>query len=53
MDCHKTKKHAKTQFVLCHARYDETYQNMRLQQDNVETLGEVLEKAHKKTNSYC
>ncbi len=51
MDCHEQNMHKLNLYYVTLTNYDETYQNIKVvyNKDNItETLGEVLEKAHKK-----
>ncbi|WP_188048808.1 2,3-bisphosphoglycerate-independent phosphoglycerate mutase [Flavobacterium sp. GP15] len=51
MDCHEHNMHKLNLYYVTLTNYDETYKNIKVvyNKDNItETLGEVLEKAHKK-----
>jgi len=51
MDCHEQNMHKLNLYYVTLTNYDETYQNIKVvyNKDNItETLGEVLEKNHKK-----
>ena len=51
MDCHEQNMHKLNLYYVTLTNYDETYKNVKVvyNKDNItETLGEVLEKAHKK-----
>ena len=51
MDCHEHNMHKLNLYYVTLTNYDETYSNIKVvyNKDNItETLGEVLEKAHKK-----
>jgi 2,3-bisphosphoglycerate-independent phosphoglycerate mutase len=53
-DFHEQNMHKLNLYYVTLTNYDETYQNVVYNKDNItETLGEVLERVVKKTNPNC